>query len=206
MSRVPIAISVAGPLRAASKRDRELESTDLELFEKLRAGDTSAYGILMKRYWDPLIRYASRIVRSTDAAEDIVQDSFVRIWERRDEWKSGTRPRLLLYTLVRNLAFNHQKSHRKRAELLLKRSSPGAFPGPTPVDLLEERELRAAIDEALERLPERRREVLVLSRFHGLSRGEIAAITRSSPQTVSNHLTLALADLRMWLKPFLAKS
>lgn len=169
----------------------------------IQAGDPNALQELLDRYWRPLLRYASRLVDSDDA-QDLVQEAFVRLWERRATWRPEASPRVLLYTIVRNLAFNHRKSAavRGRSDLM------GRLPRPagtaSPLDLLNASELDQAIEAAIAGLPPRRREVLLLARYHDLSRAEIAELLELSPQTVANHLGLAIAALKDRLTGVLA--
>ncbi len=178
------------------------DAADMQLFESMQA-DPAAFAALLKRWWRPLVQYATRIVDSGDAAEDAVQDAFVRFWERRGLWQRGTVPRVLLYTLTRNLALNQRKQVASRLQSLASRSPSFPRPVPTPVEATEEEEFRAALEAAIQRLPERRREVLMLSRVDGLSRAEIAQVTGLAEQSVANCLALALRDLRVALRPFL---
>ncbi len=178
------------------------DAADKELFERMQA-DPAAFGALLKAWWRPLVLYAARIVKSGDAAEDIVQEAFVRLWERRGLWRPGTVPRVLLYTLTRNLALNQRKLGTARVNSLSRRTLAFPVHPATPAEATEGEEFRRALERAIARLPARRRELLMLSRYDGFSRAEIAEITGLAEQTVANCLTLAIRDLRVELRRFL---
>ena len=146
--------------------------------------------------------YATRLLGDAAAAEDVVQRAFVRMWERGHVVPPGDGVRPFLYRVVRNLASNEwrrEQTHRSWVD------GESAAPPPTavPTQELEEHELATALAAAVERLPARRREVFVLSRYHSLSNAQIAEVLGISPQTVANQLVSALRDLRVLLAPHL---
>jgi len=178
---------------------------DSQLLDRMVAGDAGAFAILLDQYWRPLVLYCARIVGSRANAEDIAQEAFVRLWEHRQKWKPRSSPRALLYTIARNQALNQRKSAAARLRSLVHRT--GAAPRRwviTPAERTEANELRDALERAIAHLPARQREVITLSRFDGLTREEIAAVTDLSPQTVANYLVTALTALRTTLAAYLA--
>jgi RNA polymerase sigma-70 factor (ECF subfamily) len=110
----------------------------------------------------------------------------------------------VLYTIVRNLALNGRKSARVRARSDVRLRLPRPAPLTAPEDALQADELTRALQAAIDSLPPRRREILLLSRFDSLSRHEIADLLGLAPQTVANHLALVLAELRVKLRSFLS--
>jgi RNA polymerase sigma-70 factor (ECF subfamily) len=181
-------------------RDMSPSHPDLDLLKRIQKGDAKALGIILERYWAPVVRYAAAILGCPDAAEDVAQDTFVRLWERRDAWTMDGSVRALLYRIARNLGLDERRrrSARQRAD------EGTAFPVSvrTPDELIEDDEIRTAIGRAVDMLPERRREVFILVRHHGLSYREAAGVLDLAPQTVANHLTMAVSDLRKALAPF----
>lgn len=164
--------------------------------------DDDALEELVQRFWSPLVAYASRLLGERAAAEDVVQTAFVRLWERAHVVPAGDAVRPFLYRVVRNLAANEwrrQQTHRNWLD------DECALPTPTakPSQAVEEDELAAALAAAVERLPGRRREVFVLSRYHALTNGQIAEVLSIAPQTVANQLVSALRELRVVLAPYL---
>ena len=162
-------------------------------------GDAAALGVLVERYWPTLVRYARGVVGHHDDAADVAQRTFERVWERRDAWRvdGSALPLLLRITKNSSLDTLRRCSARDRAN----QNAPIPFSPPSPDHMLEEDELKALVNAAIDSLPERRREILILTRFQGLSRMEIADLLDLAPQTVANHLRLAMQDLRAKLAP-----
>jgi len=173
---------------------------DQDLLERIRNGNSKALGVLLERYWAPLVCYLGSLLKSDDAAEDVAQDTFVRMWERRDAWSVNGSVRALLYRVARNLALDELRRGDARTRADLGSSPPS--PGVAPDEHMENDELRSVIARAVESLPARRREAFMLVRHHGLSYREAADVLELAPQTIANHLTLALTDLRAAVAPY----
>lgn len=177
------------------------EPSDAELLERIRDGDERALDLLMDRYWGELHAYLDRLLLHPDLAEDLVQETFVRLWARRETWQPEGSLRGLLYQIGRRLAFDERKRHRRLVARLLPWRNDSS--SPTPEDVLDRTELELAVTRAIAALPERRRLAFLMARWEGLSHREIAAALGISVQTVANQLSFALAQLRSVLRPFL---
>ncbi len=178
------------------------DDLDLDLLARIRKGDERALGIILERYWIHIVRHAAAILGSTASAEDIAQETFVRIWERRETWKLKGSLRGLLFMISRNLCLDERRRDVTHTRAV--RHSSGVSQFPSPEEHLIGAELDRAYSHALERLPERRREVYLLVRHHGLSHQEVAQALSLAPQTVANHVRLALIDLRKALSVHLS--
>lgn len=165
--------------------------------------DAATFPVLLERYWDPLSRYAERMLGDADAADDIVQEAFTRLWERRERWTPTGSIRSYVYRLVRNLVIDDVRSRQRRLKLLRSRHAEITSHSRQSVGESESEALAAAVEAAIQALPERRREVFMLAHLHDLSYKQIAEIMGISPNTASNHMTLAMQDLRAALAAFL---
>lgn len=162
--------------------------------ERIRAGDVEALGELLRDAWAPLLRHLGPIAGSADAAEDAAQEAFVRLWERREHWQYGS-ARALLFRIGRNAALDATRRGEVRERR--QRHPLAGPPAPaTPEEELAQTEVRARVEAALAGLAPRRREVFELVRFGGLTYQEVAEALELSPQTVANHMSFALRDLR----------
>lgn len=175
---------------------------DLDLLARIRKGDTRALGIILERYWIHVVRHAAAILGSTAAAEDVAQETFVRIWERRESWELRGSVRGLLFMISRNLSLDEKRRQRTHDRSIA--SVSGVSRLPTPEEHCVRAELDRAYGRAIANLSERRREVYLLVRHHGLSHQEVAQALELSPQTVANHMRLALIDLRRSLAAHLS--
>jgi RNA polymerase sigma-70 factor, ECF subfamily len=165
------------------------EPADEALAERIRAGDGEAFELLFRRYYGRLHAFAVSLTRSPDSAEDIAVDVFARIWERRADWSVHASVRSYLFTAVRNEAIASLRRQRM------------VEPAAADADL-HARELAAALDEAIDQLPERSREALLLHRKHGLSYAEVAETMGISARTVEVHIRRAFKALRISLGGF----
>ncbi|MDQ6828680.1 MAG: sigma-70 family RNA polymerase sigma factor [Gemmatimonadota bacterium] len=187
----------SSPPAYAGVRDTDA-TDDVALVERLRRGDESALDVLLLRFWAPLVAYAERLADTRDAAEDIAQRTFYRVWERRADWRPAGSLRGLLYRVAHNLAVSERRAGQalERAARVHVDRVPHVR---TPLDAVEERQLRARLERAIQALPERRRQVFVLRCQHDLSYKEIAQVMGTSTQTVANQLSHALSTLRVTL-------
>jgi RNA polymerase sigma-70 factor, ECF subfamily len=169
--------------------------SDPILVDRLRTGDADALGVIVRQHRNPLIVYAEAIVRATDVAEEVVQETFVRLWENRARLRRGDALKAYLYRTARNLSLGeirHSEVRRRtEAEVRLALHRPA----PSALDNLVDEQCSEALIAAIATLPARRREALVLVRVEGLSLGEAADRMGLSRQTVANHVSLALRDL-----------
>ena len=188
--------------RSWSRVQEGAEPEPAALLESVRQGDMQALQRLIEDHWRPLHAFACRMVGCPDSAEDVVQQAFVRLWERRDRWRPGSDPRLILYTVVRNLALNQIESDRarirRRHQPLLHRPVVS-----TPAQILDENELARQLESSIEGLSPRRREALLLARFHHMTHAEIAEVMGLTQRTVTNHITAALAELEVAMSRYL---
>jgi RNA polymerase sigma-70 factor (ECF subfamily) len=171
---------------------------DAELMEGVRAGNAAALQRLLELHWDPLVRYARRMLTEPDDAQDVVQEAFVRLWSRRARWKVEGSVRALLFTITRHAVLDELRRQGRRGR------AARAFQGPAPPTLPSEDaaadELKTAAAAAVASLPPKRQEVFRLVREAGLSYSEVAEVMDVSPQTVANQMSLALSDLRRALR------
>jgi len=186
------------------------EPLHVEYVDQIREGDIAAFEAIFHEYYEKLLRFSLGYIGSREVAEDLVQDVFVRIWERRDGWEVRESIAAYLYSSVRNRCLDyarHRLVEREWAEhVTATRSFAGDelhFAPDTADAAVEHDEVDRAIRAAVERLPERCRQTFVLSRDHGLTYHEIAVVMGVSTQTVKIQMGRALKSLRTSLAPFL---
>lgn len=178
------------------------EQRDRELMVALRQGSTAALEELMAVYWATLVRWAARRLSDAELARDLIQETFVQVWQRRSSWTSKGSPRAYLFRITRSLLIDERRKRKVRTRWLLRsRHNEPRLPA-TPAEDLDAARLWEAYQRALARLPERRREAFLLVYVQGLSHAEVAEVMRISPQTVANQIVSALRQLRESLAPF----
>ena len=181
---------------------------DAELVRRARAGDAGAFGELVSRYQTRILRLVRGMVPEHDA-EDVAQDAFLKAFRKLDEFDERARFYTWLYRIASNAALDWRKRERYRRHADLPSTPEGedAVPdaGPSPRTAAQRGELAAAIDRAVERLPDHYREIVVLREVEGLSYEEIAEVLRISKGTVESRLFRARERLRRvlsrWMEP-----
>lgn len=166
----------------------------------IRAGDEHAFRQLFDGLYGPLLGFARSLTRDEAVAEDLVQEAFVRLWDRRERLDEEIPLRAWLFRTVRNLALNSRRDTTTRARLLddpvATESAAAPRPAAAPDAATEGSELQERVSALVTELPPRQREALLLSRVEGLSHAEVAAAMGCAPRTVNNHLVAALGTLR----------
>jgi RNA polymerase sigma-70 factor, ECF subfamily len=177
-------------------------TTDAELAEAFKSGDGRAYSILYERYRRALFAFALRMLGEGDAAADLVQDVFLRIYERRGQLNQPESFRSWLFAVARNQCLSLLRRSRERASL--EEAPDDAMAMEVPVDALEVEEDVRLIRQALARLKIEYREVLVLREYQDLSYREIADITETTESAVKSKLFKARRAMHEMLKPAFA--
>lgn len=190
--------------------------TDETLVIRFREGDRAALAVLVRRHQTALYNFALRQLRDRTAAEDVVQEAFVRVAQSAAEFKVEARFTTWMYTIVRNLCIDHVRkaAHRRHASLDEARRA-GDAEGPTLGDQTADlgvradvertavgTELRARIASAIESLPDDQREVYLLREISNLKFKEISEITGVPENTVKSRMRYALERLQEALGDF----
>lgn len=161
---------------------------------RVRAGDRTAMAAMFDTYYAPLVAFAVRMTGSQDAAEDVVQDVFVRIWELRHDWHVTSRLAAYLCGSVRNGAMRETR-HREVRERLAQWVPPMTA-APDPDGATRSTEIDAAVAAAIADLPTRCRAVYALRWYDQLTYPEIAHILGITIKAVEAQVTAALKRLR----------
>jgi RNA polymerase sigma-70 factor (family 1) len=177
---------------------------EARLVERLRDSDQDALRCLFDRYQPILFRYVLQSLHDVDTAHDVVQDTFVRVWNHRASLQPHLPFLALLFRIGRNLVLDHVKHRevRQRHEENIPENLNPSVENPEHAlraQMLEER-LREVIRT---KLPEKCREVVLLSRMEGLSNAEIGQHLGISVKTVENQITRGLKILRRQLRQHL---
>jgi RNA polymerase sigma-70 factor (family 1) len=160
-------------------------------------GNEQAYAELFHRFSIPLQKFAQAMVHNAEAAEEIVSDVYIRIWERRNTLDQISNLRMYLYVSVRNYAINYNRAHKNNATVSLEEVPLDLedLYQTTPLQDTMERQLIERIRSAVKQLPPRCRVIFKLAKEDGLRQKEIAELLHLSPKTVENQMTIALKKL-----------
>jgi len=172
---------------------------DIELTELLKSDDQPAFTELYNRYKDLLYIYACKITMDNDIAKDMVQELFVKVWDKRQQLNYTTSFSSYLYTAVR-YKFFELLDKQKVSESYIQSIQHYLDAGEHLTDnYIREKELAFVIEREISNLPEKMREVFLLSRKQNLHNKEIAVKLNISEKTVKNQLSTALKTLKVKL-------
>jgi RNA polymerase sigma-70 factor (ECF subfamily) len=176
---------------------------DSSLFARARDGDAAALTCLVDRYKDPLVNYLTRLSGSRDRAEDLAQDTFVRLLERSAGYVEQGKLRPYLYRIATNLVRTGQRRE-QRWRLLQPRLAAGNGTGSEPRQLaaLERRELGRILASNLQRVPLRYRVPLLLRDVEDWSYSEIADLLDCKAGTVKSRIHRGREALRRLVAPY----
>jgi RNA polymerase sigma-70 factor (ECF subfamily) len=172
------------------------------LITKLSQGDAREFEALFKLYYTKLTLFSNRFVNDLSISEEIVADVFAFLWEKGHEVIFSTSVSSYLFKMVQNRSLNYLK-HQKIENLYvayLEKNNLFDEVRSTVENGYEEKELALQINAAINTLPEKCREIFVLSRFSDMKYKEIASQLNISPKTVERQVSIALEKLRQTLK------
>lgn len=175
-------------------------SDDKELQRSLKRGTISAFVYIYTTYFDALLNYADRLLNNMETARDVVQQVFYKVWEGRSVLSITLSVKAYLFKSVYYGSLNtlaHEKNVRKyEQEQLSDFYFSTIIQSPEAEIELWQSDIGRALQDAIDSLPERCREVFLLSKVEGLKNREIAERLTISEKTVERHMSIALSKLR----------
>lgn len=176
-------------------------SEEKTLFDAIKNNNERAFEKLFRLYYGPLCLFASKILQDDISAEEIVQDFFVKLWEKRNRLTIETSVKNYLFRSIKNLCINfiqHNKIKFRHAQSILS----DAAQNNSLDDHFYEIGLAEKIEESILSLPKKRQIIFRLSRQDGLKYREIAEKLNISIKTVETQMSLAIKTLRDKLKNY----
>ncbi|QIL38968.1 RNA polymerase sigma-70 factor [Pedobacter sp. HDW13] len=169
------------------------------LISKIVEGDEQAFSVLFFKYLPVLQVFATKFTKSDDAAEEIIQDAFLRVWLNRDKLAEVENVKAYLYKYVSNECLSYLRKKLKTDKMVDAFTAKQTDSHNSTVETINLNEVTKIIAVAIEKLPDQRRNIYQLSRRDGKTIPEIAEILRISPNTVKNALVSALKSIRIHL-------
>ncbi len=173
-----------------------------QLNTTLKAGDIAAFEMLFRSYYQSLCNYAYTFVRDRDEAEEVVQSTFLTIWEKRHNVTIHTGVKPYLFAMVRNACLNVIKHEKVKQQHVAMEMATGERNAASVNQVVEASELEQRIMDSINSLPEQCRLIFKLSRFEELKYAEIAQQLNLSVKTVENQMGKALRIMREQLKDY----
>ncbi|RIV18659.1 sigma-70 family RNA polymerase sigma factor [Fibrisoma montanum] len=179
-------------------------ATDIALWNAFREGDVRAFEQIYRAHAEPLMNYGKRISSDVELVADAVQDVFLEIWKRRATLTTPNTIRFYLFRILRNRLVGHLT---RTTDPLYQAGDltdvDGRINSPSLETLLTELDTQqhqqVLLRRAIESLPPRQQEALVLAYYHQFSNEEVAQVMGINPQSVTNHISRAILALRQLL-------
>jgi len=171
---------------------------DSELLDKLAIGDEIAFRMLVERHIDRAYAIALRIVGNAADAEDVVQDTMLKIWSHRGRWQHGrAKFSTWLYRVISNRCIDLRRKPRNENVETVPEVADGQ---PGAVEIIERNELNGMLELAMQRLPEQQRIAVIFSYHENMSNGEIAQVMDTTVAAVESLLKRGRQQLRQLLR------
>lgn len=197
--------------RSAHGTIHEGQDSDRELVDRVVAGDREAFTPLLQRYQRKILNFMYRMIGERDVAEDLTQEVFLKAYEALPRFRKEAAFSTWLFRIAHNHCVNSLKRRKREIPMAaLEKDPPNgnplarlADPSPSTEQNLEQRELRAIIQEKLAELTPEHRAVLVLRDIQGLSYDEIASTLELEGGTVRSRIHRARMELKEKLRSYL---
>ena len=191
---------------------------EARLMLAVQAGDVFAFEELTARNQGRVYAYLQRFVGDPQLAEDLAQDVFMRVYKHRSTYRQEARFSTWLFRIAHNVAYNALRTRSRRPETLFNAAAgPGSGEstqfefeeslltrsGSTPTQKVARLEKQAIVRDAVQKLPPRQRQAVLLARFEGMSYQEIADVMEMSQEAVKSLICRAHKNLRDILTPFI---
>ncbi|GAA4447940.1 RNA polymerase sigma-70 factor [Ravibacter arvi] len=172
---------------------------EAEILAAVANGDRKAFSLLFYRFHQELGAFITRITKSDALAEEIVQDTFMKVWTNRHTLADVRNFRAFLFTIARNHSFNALRDETQKKFRLEALSSALSF-SDTADDSPDKEVLFGIVDKAVSQLPPQQQKVWRMSKEQGLAYHQIAESLQLSPETVKRHISLAMASVSRYVR------
>jgi RNA polymerase sigma-70 factor (ECF subfamily) len=192
------------------------EVSDEDLMLVCQTGKTEALDEIYRRYYRPMLLFIVRLVQNRDLAEDLVQETFLRVYNNRHSWEPKSKFSSWIYRIARNLCIDEKRRYWNRLVHMDSQFQSHLDPegnssflervedeGSDARDVYARKIDEEAIKRAINQLSEEQREVIILNKYQGLSYIEIAEILGATPESIKQRAYRAHLKLRQILEPML---
>ena len=174
---------------------------DTKILEVLRDGDHKAFKAIFVAYYNKTKAFIDGYIKSTPDAEELAEDLFVNLWINRRSIDVSKSFNSYLHTIARNAAINFLK-HKQVQDKYVNEMPAWESHYSSEEDYIA-KELGLLVEDIVDKMPEQRKQIYILSRNEGLSNGEIAERLNTTKRNVESQLSLALKELRKAILAFL---
>ena len=173
-----------------------------EILHGLHEGSEKAFDIIFRNYWQPLFDLAASKLESMEDAEEIVQDVFASLWQRRNE-QTINNLSYYLFSSVRNKIIDFIRARITKRKYWQQYQQFPFYFDQTTQDTVEANDLNAVIEKMVNTMSDKTQKIFRLNKIDGRSVNEIASSMKLSEKTIEYHLTKSVKQLRVYLKNFI---
>ena len=196
-------VTAKAPIFSADFHPFKVEYSDSTVINLLRQGSEKVFESIFKDHFKSLHAYAYTFLKDDELAEEVVQNVFCRIWEKRDNLKTDGSLKAYLYRAVHNESLNYLKHQKVKASFQVYYADQMEQSEEHSSRKLMVNELERHIQKAMNELPQQCRTIFQLSRFEQLKYQQIADQMGLSVKTIENQMGKALKLMRLKLAEFL---
>lgn len=183
-----------------------MDDSDDGLMVRVKRGDHRAFRILAERYRIRVFRFIYKMIHDEEVAEDLAQETFLRVFKRANTYKPGSNFSIWLYTIAKNLTFNRVRDEKRQPLGLAEQVDPHywdvatADVGPDPLEMSQREEIRRTVNWGLAQLPPKFKSAVILRDIEGFEYEQIAKILRCPLGTVKSRVNRGRLRLRDLIK------
>ena len=187
--------------------EASLELSDEALVALAQKNDKTAFSQLIKRYQNPVYAILYNLTQKAELADDLTQQSFVKVWRALDKFEGRSSFATWIYRIAHNTFYDFKRKYEPemidiQGEHFQEWESQSQKTAHSPIELLEKKEQKALLKEALKHISLEQKTALLLKEVHGHSYKEIAEITGVSVGTVMSRIHYARQNLRLLLQDY----
>lgn len=178
----------------------ESTTDDITCVQRVGRGDNAAYRLLVDRYLTSITRFALRILHDTSEAEEVAQETFLKLWTEAAHFEPRAQPKTWLYRIARNQCIDRLRKRRTHGQSVDIDSQEQSSGEDRPSLLFARKQTAERVDRALAALPERQREAISLVHYEGMSGAEACEVLDVSVEALESLLTRGRRGLREQLR------
>ncbi|WP_316817834.1 RNA polymerase sigma-70 factor [Pedobacter nyackensis] len=180
--------------------------SDQELTALLRERDQLAFTEVYRRYWHPLYLHAYKMLSDEDQAKDVIQELFIAFWSKNSTMHISTSLKSYLYVMARNRVINYIRKNRINDDFIVMLAEAMPEADERLIKQIDDRNLIALIDEEINLLPPRMKQVFEMSRKDFLTNKEIAALLGTTEETVKKQISNSIKTIKIKLDKYAGAS
>jgi RNA polymerase sigma-70 factor, ECF subfamily len=192
----PVSIRFFKPFTVEPSSVTETISDDLACVQRVGRGDTAAYRQLVDRYLNGITRFAKRILSDQGEAEEVAQETFLRLWTEAASFEPRAQPKTWLYRIARNQCIDRLRKRRSHGQAVDLDSAEQGSSEDRPSALFARKQTAERVERALSALPERQRAAITLVHYEGLTGAEASVVLEVTGEALESLLTRGRRALR----------